>query len=170
MIPKYCVIGSRSMNESMKLDLFQTLKNLSNSSKFTILTGGCAGISLETIRYCVDNGLCSEHLQIWLAKKIYDVPKIVKPVIDIAISRGAKVIESTAINYLNGIIVRNKEMISESSVCYAWRLNQSKGTSHELAYAVAYNKPIHLKDYNTIQLNLPLFENQERDIYVQSKN
>ncbi len=134
-----CIIGSRIIIPSMQDDLKKTLKDLSGLKNLNFATGGCGGISAAAISFCIENNVCP-RLTIWLAKRIVNARQDLMPIINKAKKCGAKIIESNCKHYLSGIICRNKEMIEAGDLCYAWRLNKSKGTTHKLAYAEQLKK------------------------------
>lgn len=153
---KICIIGSRDATDEMIVDLNSTLDELCLSKNRIFTTGGCRGISIEAVKYFIKRDICPK-LQIWLSKKIDNIPLIVKPVVIQAKKLGASIIESHCSHYLAGIIARNKEMLADCTLCNAYRLNRSKGTTHELNYAASFKKNIILNDYDSYQLTLPLF-------------
>jgi len=158
---KVCIIGSRTITDDMVTDLHSTLDQVTLSKQTIFSTGGCAGISIEAVKYFIAKGDCSK-VHIWLAKKLENIPLVVKPFIHQAIKMGAIIIESHCNQYLAGIINRNKEMLADCNICNAYRLNRSLGTTHELNYAAQYHKSILLHDYDTLQLKLPLFHLLEK--------
>ncbi len=140
------MIGSRIVIPKMIDDLKFVLNDLKGLRGVKFATGGCEGISTAVISYCIENNICG-RLNIWLAKRLMNARQDLLPMILKAQKRGAKIIESNCKYYLDGLICRNKEMIVAGNACYAWRLNKSKGTTHELNNANKFNKKVVLTDY-----------------------
>lgn len=148
-----CIIGSRTVIPQMTADLITVLNDIADLEDLHFTTGGCDGVSLEAIKFLNSKDL-ADKLTIWLPKKVEHSRLDLRPYILEAIYKGANVVEGNAQYYLHGLIQRNRLMLEACDACYAFRLDNSKGTTHEIKFAEHFKKPVNLFDYRMKTLDL----------------